>query len=262
MPEALIDTHVHLDTFAGEDRMEEMLGEAVAAGVTRMIAIGGRPDANDLALDWSARRPELAATVGLDRDEAGKDEDWERLRDQVRRPGVVAVGECGLDYFYAPERAAVQRRCLEGNLALALEAGLPAVIHSRDADEDTLAILRSHARAWPHDPARIGVLHCYTRDKAMAGKLLDLGYAISFSGILTFANADMLREVAAYVPTDRLLVETDSPYLAPVPLRGKRSNQPAYLPHIVRKLAECRGEPEEEIARVTTRNAERLFHMR
>jgi TatD DNase family protein len=262
MPEALIDTHVHLDTFDAEGRVEELLDAAIAAGVPRMIAIGGRPSANDVALAWGARRPELAVAVGLDRDEAGKDEDWDRLRDQARRPGVVAVGECGLDYFYSPERAAVQRRCFEGNLALALEAGLPAVIHSRDADEDTLAILRAHARAWPNDPARIGVLHCYTRDKAMARKLLDLGYTLSFSGILTFANADMLREVAAYVPSDRLLVETDSPYLAPAPLRGKRTNQPAYLPHIVRKLAECRGEPEEEIARVTTRNAELLFRMR
>ncbi len=254
----LIDTHVHLDTFSQEGIIDEMLAAAAEAGIRRMIAIGGSIGSNETALHWSARHSGIAAAVGLDRSEAGRNEDWDRVRAQLSNGQVVAVGECGLDYHYEPETASDQRRCFERNLELALESALPVVIHSRDADEDILSILKAHARNWRHDPARIGVLHCYTGNKTMARKLLDMGYAISFSGIVTFANADMLRGVAAYVPSDRLLVETDTPYLAPVPMRGK-SNQPAYLPYIIRQLAGCRESSEEEIARITVCNAERLF---
>lgn len=253
------DTHVHFDGFAAEGRTDEILEHAAAAGVKQIMAIGGGADSNRLAVALAKAHPgHLRCACGYDRDEAGGDPDREEWRAQLTQREVVAVGECGLDYHYAPETAGEQKRLLELNLQMADEFELPVVVHSRDADEDTLGILREYVQARGATTNEPGVLHCYTRTKEMAEQLLDIGFYISFSGIVTFKNADPLREVAAYVPSDRLLIETDSPYLAPEPLRGKQ-NQPAYVVHVAERLAEVRGCTPEDIAAVTTANAEHLF---
>ena len=273
-----IDTHVHFDRFVKDGSFPEVLEHAGAAEVCEMVAIGGTAAANALSLKLAAEHPgRIFGCAGYDRDEAlarraplepqnkelrtSNSEgviDFAWLKKQVSNPLAKAVGETGLDYFYSAETASAQKKLFAENLALAVEFEKPAVVHTRDADEDTLAILTDFSKDWKGDPGRLGVLHCFTRDTAFAGKMLDLGLMISFSGIVTFANADPLREVAKYVPDDRLLIETDSPYLAPVPMRGKR-NEPAFVVHVAKQLAELRGGSVDSVANLTARNARTLF---
>jgi TatD DNase family protein len=254
-----IDSHAHFDTFAERGEVAALLETACAAGVQRVVAIGGTPAANRLAVDLSRRHAgSVRATVGYDRDEAGGSPDLAELEALAGQAGVVAVGETGLDYHYGPETATAQRALLEANLDVARRHGLPAVLHSREADEDTLALLQQHARAWTGDPARLGVLHCFTGSAGFARRLLDLGLHISFSGIVTFKNAADLREVARLVPDDRILIETDAPYLAPVPFRG-RTNQPAWVVHVAAALATERNVSIQTLAEQTWINATRLF---
>lgn len=254
-----IDTHVHFDSFVQKDELDGLLERAAESFIEKMVAIGGSKEANELSLTLAgAYEGRIFGCAGYDRDEADKVLDMEALREKVANPLVKAVGETGLDYFYTADTSALQKKLFEANLALAVEFEKPVVVHTRDADEDTLAILRDYARDWKGDAARLGVLHCFTRDKAFAKAVLDLGLMISFSGIVTFLNADPLREVATYIPEDRLVIETDSPYLAPVPMRGKR-NEPAYVVHVANQLAELRGCSLESMAELTTKNAETLF---
>lgn len=258
MPD-LVDTHAHFDDFALPEGVAEVLGRARDAGVRRVVAVGGSPAGNERAVAVARHNPGVAmAAVGYDRYRAGEDCADAPLRALLADPCTVAVGEIGLDYHHAPDTAAAQRRLFEEMLALAAEAGKPVVVHSREADEDTLAALRAHARAWRGAAERIGVLHCFTGGAAFAKALLDLGFMLSFSGIVSFRNAGPLREVAASVPEDRLLVETDTPYLAPVPVRG-RPNEPAFLPYVVAAVAAARGAPPDAVAAATARNAARLF---
>jgi len=256
---SLVDTHVHFDDFQKTGDLAAVLERAAAAGIGRMIAIGGTAAGNDLALELAAAQPErLQAAVGFDRYLAGQTPDFDRLAQQAVRPGVAAIGECGLDYHYSPETAAAQRDLFARMLALARDRRLPVVVHSREADDDTLAMLQEHAAAWSGDLDRLGVLHCFTGGEDFARRVLAGGLLVSFSGILTFRNADSIRAAARLVPADRLLVETDAPYLAPVPHRGRR-NEPAFIVEVVRALAAARNEPVERIAEQTTRNAEHLF---
>ncbi len=258
----LMDTHMHIEP--GDD-VAGLAERALAAGVMRLVAVGGSDAMNRAALDAAAGQPELfSAAVAFDRHvaESGRAGEVpalvERIRAMLPLPGVVALGEIGLDYHYTPETAAVQKALFGAQLDLARETGLPVVVHSREAEADTLSMLRAHRRAWAHDDDRLGVLHCFTGNADMAKELVSIGLFVSFSGIVTFRNADSLREAAAVVPDDWLLIETDTPYLAPVPHRGK-PNEPAYLPDIARCLADVRGTSVERIAEVTTRNARRLF---
>ncbi len=256
----LIDTHMHVHSFTEQD-VAGVLNRARAAGVDRMVAVGGNAAVNAAVLRVAAAHPAmLRAAVGFDRDCAAEGCDLPALETLIRAhvAAVVAVGEIGLDYHYSPETAGAQRRLLEVQLELARRLGLPVIVHSRDADADMIAILTSHAASWTGDPGRIGVLHCFTEDEPFARVLLDLGFMISFSGIVTFRNADPLRTVARGVPADRLLIETDTPYLAPVPHRGK-PNEPAFLPAIAECLARERGETAETLARQTVQNAATLF---
>lgn len=256
----LIDTHMHFDVFAKENLVAEVLDSATAAGAELMIAIGGSPSANALALDVAREHAgRVRCACGFDRYMATEQLDLSELAEQLDCEGVVAVGECGLDYHYQPETAPKQKVLFEENLRLSLENKLPVVVHSRDADEDTLAILKAYSNACPSDMIP-GVLHCYTRGIAMAKALLDIGFFISFSGIVSFANAEDLRRVASYVPSERIVIETDSPYLAPVPMRGER-NEPAYVAHVAEAVAQARGTSAEDIASITTRNARRLFRI-
>jgi len=256
----LIDSHVHVNSFTA-DELAAVMGRARAAGVERFVAVGGNPGANEAVLRVASAHPDtVRAAVGFDRDCAAGAPDVADLEALIRQHAgiVVAIGEIGLDYHYSAETAAAQRALLMAELELARRLALPVIVHSRDADADMLQLLRTHAAAWPGERDRIGVLHCFTEDQPFAEALLELGFMISFSGIVTFRNADPLRAVARMVPADRLLVETDTPYLAPVPHRGK-PNEPSFLPAVVACLAHERGETEEAIAGQTWRNAARLF---
>lgn len=254
----LFDTHVHLT----RDAASALLHRAQAAGVARLIAMGGAPDENQTACELSALFPEvLRAAIGYDRYRAVESDpvaDLQILFNGAAGPLIRAVGEIGLDLYHAPETVSAQVALFDAMLALACSVCRPVVVHSRAADALTVEGLRRYVRQWTGPAEQVGVLHCFTGDKVFARQILDLGLYVSFSGILTFANAAALRDVAGYIPSDRLLIETDSPYLAPVPVRG-RPNEPAFLPHVVRCLAAVRGLPVEEVGRITTENAIRLF---
>ena len=241
--------------------VEEVIKRARAAGVDHMVAIGGSACANQIAVELAMEYPGvLSATVGFDRDQAEASLDHSSLIRYCEEKKVVGIGETGLDYFYSKATRKPQLELLEKMLELSRRFSLPVVLHSREATEDTIALLRDHAGGWSGESDRKGVLHCFTGDVAFARKLLELDYYISFSGILTFKKTEALQEVAAYVPEERLLIETDSPYLAPVPYRGKR-NEPAYLTQVAETLTRLRGLSLELLAKQTTANAQRLFNL-
>jgi TatD DNase family protein len=251
------DTHAHfegppLETAAVMDR-------AFAAGVTRLVAVGGSAGLNAGALAAAQAYPEsVRLALGFDRDQAASaapEVFVETLRQLAGRHRMDAVGETGLDFHYHPETGDAQCALFAAQLRLADEWGLPAVIHTREADEATLRVL--DGTPWRGDGLR-GVVHCFTGNKEFARQLLDRQLSISFSGIVTFRNADMLRESAAMVPDERLLIETDTPFLAPVPMRGKR-NEPAFVAYVAECLAQVRGSTPERIAEITRLNARQLF---
>lgn len=259
MSGVFFDSHAHFDSFATPEERGAVCDRAAATGVGRILAIGGSAAGNAAALDAAAQRPaQVRAAVGWDRSEAAREPEAGAVGAMLSDPRVAAVGETGLDYHYDRDTAAAQRTLFEAMLSLAHEARLPVVVHTREADDDTHAMLAAHAVSWAGDPARLGVIHCFTGSWPFARRLLDLGYHISISGIVTFAKSADLREVAARVPADRLLVETDSPYLAPVPHRG-RPNEPALLPFTVRAVAAARGATEAAVAASTTAAATALF---
>jgi TatD DNase family protein len=267
----LFDTHAHFDTFAADGSLPAVLERAAAAGVARICAMGGNPAANDLAARLAAEQPEtFVAAVGWDRDQLDPRRDAAALAEWAGRPGVAAIGEIGLDYYYSAETAAAQRDLFGRQLAFAAERRLPVVVHSRYADDDTVELLGEFATQWKKSFHRVenrgvappppGVLHCFTGDAAFAEELLALGFCISFSGILSFNNAGPLRAVARLVPEDRLLVETDCPYLTPKPFRGK-VNEPAYVARVAEVLAEARGVDPAALAEATFANALRIFQL-
>ena len=247
----LFDSHAH---FHSNDDVAAILQRAIAAGVTRILAVGGSPELNEGALRAQAAAPEnISIALGLDRDQATRPESLENF---ILHPSsfILSLGEVGLDYHHAPHTRPAQLALFAEMIALGRDRNLPLVIHTREADDDTLAVLDE---GFGQSPMR-GVIHCFTGGIPFARKCLDRGLHISLSGIVTFRNADALRDVAAYVPLDRLLVETDSPYLAPVPLRGQ-ANEPAFLVHVADRVAQCRGIPAALLAEATRANAEKLF---
>jgi TatD DNase family protein len=250
----LVDSHCHLDDAKFDEDREAAIGRARAAGVERMLAIGtgnGPPDL-EAAVRLADRYDFMYATVGVHPHDVAKatEETFARLRELAAHPKVLAIGEVGLDYHYDFSPRPVQREVFARQLALAAEVRKPIVIHTREAWDDTLGQVV--------DLPYSGIMHCFTGDAAQARQALDRGFYLSFGGVLTFPKADALREAARIVPDDRLLVETDCPYLAPVPHRGKR-NEPAFLVETVRRLADVRGRAAEEIAELTTRNFHRLM---
>lgn len=244
----LVDSHCHLNYLEDPDAR---LAAARACGVDAFLCIGVDRGGIDAVLALAAAHDDVWATVGQHPDAAGQALDW--IEPMLDRPRVVAVGETGLDYYRDPDAGArrAQQAAFEHQLDLAARHGLPAVIHTRAAEADTLARLRAR-------PEGGGVLHCFTESWGLASAALDLGYYISISGIVTFKNGENVRDVARRVPDERLLVETDSPYLAPVPHRGRR-NEPAYVADTARYLAELRGVSVEALAATTTDNFFRLF---
>ncbi len=250
----LVDSHCHLDDERFNEDRERVIERALAAGVTLMLAMGtghGPPDL-EAGIRLAGAHPSLRATVGVHPHDAAKaaPETFERLRELLRHPKVVALGEIGLDYHYNFSPPEVQREVFRRQLELAAEAGKPVVIHTREAWPDTFAMLREHWRGE-------GIMHCFSGGPEEAGHSLQLGFHLSFGGILTFPKAQDIRDAARMTPEDRLLVETDAPYLAPVPHRGRR-NEPAFLVETVRALAEVRGDEIGRIADATTRNFTRL----
>ena len=266
------DSHAHFKTLDGWNGTTSVVERAVSAGVTDILAVGGNRDLNHHAIEAARLFPDaVRVAIGHDRDEAvrlcaaegGVPAAMDRLeRDIVgfRDAGlsVVALGEMGLDFHYSADTAESQVELFDAELSLSRRMEMPVIIHSREATDETLESLSSHARHWKGPSDCIGVLHCFTGDVPFARRLVDLGFHISFSGIVTFNKAASLREVVPVVPDDRLLIETDSPYLAPVPHRGKR-NEPAYVVDVAAQLGDLRGCSGEEIGELTAANAKRLF---
>lgn len=253
-PTGWIDVHTHLN-FLKDKTPDEALAEARAAGVSRFITIGTEPEDHPVVLALAKKYfPEVACTLGIHPHE-GKvysDEIHAYLEANVGEPEVVAVGEIGLDYHYDSSPRDQQQDAFRRQLDLAYRHKLPIEIHTRDADEDTVKILSEFR-------GRVsGIIHCFTGTKWLAENALDLGLDISFSGVITFKNAGDLRDVVKYVPLDRLHVETDAPFLAPIPMRGK-SNVPAYVVHTAKAVAELKGITEAVLLEATRANARRTF---
>ncbi len=258
-PVTLIDSHCHLDEVRFDPDREAVITRAVNAGVTRMVTIGasGGMQANHDALALAARYPEVFATVGIHPHEASAVTPvvLDQLAEMARAPKVVAIGETGLDYYYDNSPREVQREVFRQFIGLARQLALPIVIHLRDAYDDAVHIMRDEFAGEAG-----GVIHCFSGDRAAARAFLDLGCDISFSGIVTFKSADELRAVVRMVPADRFLVETDAPFLAPMPHRGKR-NEPAFVVHTADAIAAVRAQPLTEIAALSCANTTRRFRL-
>ena len=253
----LVDSHCHLDRldlapFGGS--IEGVLEAAKAQDIGHFLCVSINLEDYPAMLEIAESHEQVSASVGLHPNEqGGHDPDVDELVHLARHPRVIAIGETGLDYFRSEGDMAWQRDRFRRHIAAARQAGKPLIIHSRDASEDTLRILAEESAA---DVG--GVMHCFTGDWDMAQRAMDLNFHISFSGIVTFKNARELQEVAVKMPEERMLVETDSPYLAPVPHRG-RPNHPALVRHVAECIAELRGETFVQVAEATTRNFIRLF---
>ena len=253
----LIDSHCHLDRLdlaAHGGSLDAALDAARAVGIGHFLCIGVSADNAATVKGLAERYADVDCSVGvhpLDL-EPGAEPALDWLLGELAHPKVVAIGETGLDYHYEPESAALQQASFRLHLEAARITGKPVIVHTREARADTLALLREVALP------QAGVLHCFTEDWEMAKAALDIGFYISLSGIVTFRNAEALREVARQVPADRLLVETDSPYLAPVPHRGK-PNLPQYVREVAEYLAVLRGVSYETLAEQTSSNFKRLF---
>ncbi len=253
----IIDSHTHLEMEEFEEDRDAVVERAREAGVEGMITVGTTLAYCQKALEMAALYPEVYVAVGIHPHDA-KDIDigtYDRLRELAAGEKVVAYGEIGLDFFHDLSPRPVQITRFGEQLDLASEIGLPVIIHDREAHKETLAMLHEHRGKLR------GVIHCFSGDRAMAGKCLDLGFCISVPGTVTFKKADELRKVVQYIPLESLLVETDAPFLAPQPYRGKR-NEPAYVVKTAEKIAELKGLPYPELARATTENAKALFGLR
>ena len=254
----MVDSHCHLDGKVFDADRDEVIQRAIDAGVERILAIGsgdGPPDL-EAAIRLADKHPMFLATVGVHPHEAAKYEDRTsvRLRELLRHPKVVALGEIGLDYHYDFSPRDVQKRVFIEQMAIAQEAGKPIVIHTREAWDDTFALLEEH---WK--PTGLGgIMHCFTGSPAEVERTLQLGFHLAFGGVVTYPKAIEVHESARVAPLDKMLLETDAPYLAPIPKRGKR-NEPSYVVGTAGRIAELRSTTLEEIAKATTANFERLF---
>ena len=252
----LIDSHCHLDYYTADER-PAVLARARAAGVSQMVTIGTRLSRAAEQLALAEEAPGVWCTVGTHPHHAAE-EDMPQVEDiaaLAAHPKVIGIGEAGLDYFYDRSPRDVQAEVFRRHIRAARATGLPVCIHTRDADDDMLAILQEE-RASGGDFSFL--LHCFSSGRPLAERAVEMGGYISFSGILTFPKSQNFRALAADLPGDRLLVETDSPYLAPVPFRGKR-NEPGHVVHTARVLAECRGITADEVRAQTGANFRRLF---
>jgi TatD DNase family protein len=250
------DTHAHLDQDEFAEDRDAVIRAAEAAGVRSIVAVGVGATSSEASIALAARHASIFAAVGIQPNYCAEAEpgDWDRIVSLADAPRVVAIGETGLDRHWDFTPFDVQRDYFDRHLRLAQQHGLPFIVHTRESEADVLAMLREARQRGLLN----GVMHSFVGDAQVATECLDLGLYISFAGMVTFKKSAALRETAASIPADRLLIETDSPYLSPHPLRGRR-NQPAHLIHTAQCLAEVRGTSIEEFAKQTTENARRLF---
>jgi TatD DNase family protein len=254
----LIDTHAHLDQDDFAADRDDVIARAIAAGVETIVAVGTTADSSEESVRLAGQYPSLRAAVGIQPNYCAQAApgDWDRVLRLIGQPGVVAIGETGLDRYWDYTPLEMQRDYFDRHLRLSQQTGLPFIVHTRDSDADVLAMLREARARGP----LAGVMHSFTGTAETAAECVALGLAISFAGMVTFKKSDALRAVAATIPGDRILVETDSPYLSPHPLRGKR-NEPANVVHTAACLAEVRGETLADFAARTTANARALFRL-
>ena len=253
----LTDSHAHIQGPEFADDLEGVIQRAKQAGVEKIVVVGGTGDltSNEAAVAVAHSFPGLFATVGMHPHDAKEvsEQDLKRLKDVTADPKVVGVGETGLDFHYNHSPRQIQVELFRRFIHMACETGLPLIVHDRDAHREIADLLQAEGEGKLR-----GVIHCFTGDYKAAKVFLDLGFYLSFSGIITFKNAGPLRDVAQKLPLDRILVETDSPYLAPVPHRGKR-NEPAFVRLVAETIATVRGIALAEVAEATSRNAQDLF---
>ncbi len=256
----LVDTHTHLDFPQFDDDRERVIERASAAGVKAIINVGTDLASSQTAVALAEAYPQIYAAVGVHPHDAKTmtGETLEELRALVSHPRVVAVGEIGLDFYRDLSPRDQQRQVFEQQLALASEVGKPVIVHDRDAHKEVMAILRHWIKSG-HQPA--GVMHCFSGDLTMAKEAIELGFYVSTAGPVTFKNARRLHELVRQLPLEKLLVETDCPYLAPHPHRGKR-NEPAYVKFVAQEVAHLKGLTLEEVAHVTSDNARTLFALK
>ncbi len=254
----MIDVHAHMNDPKFDEDRESALKQIKEAGVKRLINSGCCLASCKDTLQMAAEHDYIYAAIGIHPQEANELEEggeaaWEELKQMLQQPKVVALGEIGLDYYYENSPREVQKKWFHAQLTLAEELDLPVVIHTRDAMKDTLDILREH-------PNNRGIFHCYSGSVESLREILKLGWSISLGGVVTFKNARVAKEVAAEVPLDRLMLETDSPFLAPEPNRGKR-NCALNLPYVAAEIARLKGITPEEVERITDENALKMFKM-
>ena len=253
----IIDSHTHLDYPQFEEQLDDVIGRAASLGVREMITIGVKLSTVERPRKLAEKHDNIWFSAGIHPHEAGNEADasnYEAIRASVDHPRCVAVGEAGLDYFYEHALRQSQADSFRTQIAVARDTGLPIIVHARDADDDMIDILTDEMRKG----AFTGVLHCFSSGATLAQVALEIGFYISFSGIITFNKSETLREIAKSVPLSRILVETDSPYLAPTPYRGK-TNEPGYTRYVCEKIAEIKQVGLSEMARQTRQNTYELF---
>ncbi|HZW82548.1 MAG TPA: TatD family hydrolase [Candidatus Deferrimicrobium sp.] len=253
----IFETHSHLDDQTFDADRSEVIKRLRAIGIVKLINVGFDLASSKRSLELAQSYPEIVAAVGIHPHDAEGliDADWQELRELASNDQVVAIGEIGLDYYRDLSPRDIQQQVFERQLQLAIELDLPVIIHNREAHQDVIDRLKEYT------PAKGGVFHCFSGSWEIAKVAMNLGFYISFAGPVTYKNAANLREVAARIPLDRLLVETDCPYLSPEPLRGKR-NEPANVQFVVDKLAEIKGISPQELAEITAKNGAELFGIR
>ena len=251
----IYETHTHFDDKAFDEDRDEAIKRTVAAGVTRIINVGASMEGSRRCIELSHAYPQILASVGVHPEDVGPmtEEDIKTLEDYCRDENVVAIGEIGLDYHWPEPTKDIQKKWFSRQIELAREVKLPVIIHSRDAASDTYDILRSEKA----DEVG-GIMHCYSYSVEMARSFLDLGFYFGIGGVITFKNGRKLKEVVEYLPLDRIVVETDSPYMAPTPHRGER-NCSEYLPYVINEIASIKGIIAKEVEEMTFNNAVRLF---
>ncbi len=255
----LIDTHAHLDQEDFAEDQDQVIERALQAGVSHMIAVGIGAASSEECLKLATTFSQISAAVGIQPNYCAEaaDGDWDRIVALSGKHRVVAIGETGLDRHWDFSPFSLQQDYFDRHLRLAEETDLPFIVHTRESDEDVLEMLREARRRSPLQ----GVMHSFTGSEETAKECIDLGLYISFAGMVTFKKSHDLRAVACQIPEQRILIETDSPYLAPHPLRSRR-NEPSYVTHTAKCIAKERGIPFEEFSRITSRNAERLFRLK
>ena len=253
----MCDTHAHYDDDAFDEDRDTLLGEIFSSGICCITDVGASVKSSKSAVALSKKWSQIYAAVGVHPDSTADmtEEDIETLRSLAQEKKVVAIGEIGLDYYWDNSPREVQKKWFERQLALAREVDLPVIIHSREAAKDTMDIMREAAKA-----GNTGVIHCYSYAAPMAKEYISMGFFIGIGGVLTFKNARVIKEVASEIPLSSIVLETDSPYLAPVPYRGKRNNS-MYLKEVVKQLAQIKQVSEEIVITTTLANAKRLYRL-